>query len=69
MGTRLQVTIAAIASLGVCALVRGEDFESRLETFTQGLVVQHLETEWAGEGHPVFMTGPAVEVFTGEIEL
>ncbi len=25
-----------------------------------------LELEWSGEGHPVFMTGPATEVFSGE---
>jgi diaminopimelate epimerase len=25
-----------------------------------------LELEWAADGAPVFMTGPAVEVFTGE---
>jgi diaminopimelate epimerase len=25
-----------------------------------------LELEWAGAGHPVFMTGPATEVFSGE---
>ena len=24
-----------------------------------------LELEWAGDGEPVFMTGPATEVFTG----
>ena len=28
-----------------------------------------LTIEWAGEGQPVFMTGPATTVFTGEIEL
>jgi diaminopimelate epimerase len=28
-----------------------------------------LEIEWAGEGEPVFMTGPAAEVFTGELPL
>lgn len=28
-----------------------------------------LTIEWAGEGEPVFMTGPATTVFTGEIEL
>lgn len=28
-----------------------------------------LRIEWAGEGAPVFMTGPAVEVFHGEIEV
>jgi diaminopimelate epimerase len=25
-----------------------------------------LELEWAGDGHPVYMTGPATEVFTGD---
>lgn len=28
-----------------------------------------LRVEWAGEGRSVFMTGPAVEVFRGEMEL
>ncbi len=28
-----------------------------------------LTIEWAGEGEPVLMTGPATTVFTGEIEL
>ncbi|MCW3478836.1 diaminopimelate epimerase [Neisseriaceae bacterium JH1-16] len=28
-----------------------------------------LTIEWAGEGEPVLMTGPAVTVFTGEIDL
>lgn len=28
-----------------------------------------LEIAWAGRGHPVLMTGPAVTVFDGEIEL
>ena len=28
-----------------------------------------LTIEWAGEGRPVLMTGPATTVFTGEIEL
>jgi diaminopimelate epimerase len=28
-----------------------------------------LVIQWAGEGKPVFMTGPAVSVFEGEIEL
>lgn len=29
----------------------------------------HLMIEWAGRGHPVFMSGPAVSVFEGQIEL
>ena len=28
-----------------------------------------LRIEWEGDGAPVFMTGPAVEVFRGEIDL
>lgn len=28
-----------------------------------------LRIEWAGEGEPVFMTGPAVEVFQGDITI
>lgn len=28
-----------------------------------------LQIDWAGEGRPVFMTGPAVEVFRGALEL
>lgn len=28
-----------------------------------------LTIEWAGPGQPVFMTGPAVTVFTGEVEI
>lgn len=29
----------------------------------------HLMIEWAGRGHAVFMSGPAVSVFEGQIEL
>ncbi len=29
----------------------------------------HLILEWSGEGQPVFMTGPAITVFEGKIEL
>jgi len=29
----------------------------------------HLKISWAGRGEPVFMTGPAVSVFDGQIEL
>jgi diaminopimelate epimerase len=28
-----------------------------------------LTITWQGEGHPVMMTGPAVTVFEGEIDL
>ncbi len=36
------------------------------QRLTVHLLGGDLELEWAGEGHPVFMTGPATEVFTGE---
>ncbi len=44
-----------------------------LNGLTERSLVNHLsggdlEMEWP-EGGPVFMTGPAVEVFSGEIEL
>jgi len=29
----------------------------------------HLMIEWGGRGHPVFMSGPAVSVFEGQIQL
>ncbi len=42
-----------------------------LTGFTEDKILAHLpggdlELEWAGVGHPVFMTGPATEVFSGE---
>jgi diaminopimelate epimerase len=55
---------------GACAAVvagvtRGL-VESPVQVATRGGV---LEIEWRGEGDEVAMTGPAVEVFEGEIEL
>ena len=29
----------------------------------------HLTLSWAGEGEPIYMTGPATTVFEGKIEL
>ena len=55
---------------GACAAVvsgitRGLlDHEVEVSTRGGDLVVR-----WEGEGHPVWMTGPAVSVFEGEIEL
>jgi diaminopimelate epimerase len=55
---------------GACASV----VAGRLNGLVDDRVTVHLkggdlDVEWAGEGSPVFMTGPAVEVFTGEIAL
>jgi len=55
---------------GACAAVavgiRLGLLEARVDVETRGGV---LTIEWAGEGAPVLMTGPAETVFEGEIEL
>jgi diaminopimelate epimerase len=49
----------------VAGIMRGLlDNEVRVTTHGGDLVIR-----WAGEGQPVWMTGPAVSVFDGEIEL
>jgi diaminopimelate epimerase len=40
--------------------------DSRVDVDTRG---GRLSIEWAGGDAPVFMTGPAVTVFEGEIEI
>jgi diaminopimelate epimerase len=55
---------------GACAAVvagvqRGL-LDGRVQVTTRG---GDLEITWAGEGAPVFMTGPAITVFEGEVEL
>ena len=55
---------------GACAAVvagiqRGQ-LDSRVLVHTRG---GDLNIEWGGPGQPVKMTGPAVTVFTGEIEI
>jgi diaminopimelate epimerase len=55
---------------GACAAVvsgiqRGL-LDARVDVEARG---GRLTIEWAGPGHPVLMTGPAVTVFEGEIEL
>ena len=49
-------------------LTRGERerLDARVDVETRGGV---LTIEWAGLGRPVLMTGPAVTVFEGEIEV
>ncbi|MDR3323069.1 MAG: diaminopimelate epimerase [Zoogloeaceae bacterium] len=55
---------------GACAAVvtgiRRQLLDSPVQVATQG---GDLLIAWGGSGQPVFMTGPAVTVFTGEIEL
>jgi diaminopimelate epimerase len=55
---------------GACAVV----VAARLNGFVDADVTVHLKggdlrIEWEGEGAPLFMTGPAVEVFRGEIDV
>jgi diaminopimelate epimerase len=40
--------------------------DSPVNVATRGGV---LSISWDGDGHPVLMTGPAITVFTGEINL
>ena len=49
----------------VAGILRGL-LESPVRVHTRG---GELEIAWAGPGTPVLMTGPAVTVFEGEMEL
>jgi len=40
--------------------------DSKVKVSTPG---GNLVVRWEGENHPVWMTGPAIAVFDGEIEL
>jgi diaminopimelate epimerase len=55
---------------GACAAavagIRRGLLDSPVRVTTRG---GDLTIAWAGPGQPVMMTGPAVTVFTGEIEL
>ena len=60
----------AACGTGACAVA----VAARLNGLTDAKVTIHLtggdlQIEWEGENAPVFMTGPAVEVFRGEVEL
>jgi len=50
----------------VVAGIRLGRLDRQVDVQTRGGV---LTIEWAGEGQPVLMTGPAVTVFEGEIEV
>jgi diaminopimelate epimerase len=55
---------------GACAAVVAGRLQQRLdERVRVDLPGGTMHIEWAGEGEPVWMTGPAVTVFQGQIEL
>jgi diaminopimelate epimerase len=55
---------------GACAAavagMRLGRLDARVDVQTRGGV---LTIEWAGEGQPVYMTGPATTVFQGEVDV
>ena len=70
MASTTQGREALACGTGACAAVvtgisRGL-LDSPVRVSTRG---GDLSIAWAGKGQPVLMTGPAVTVFTGEIEL
>lgn len=55
---------------GACAAVVAGHLRGLLDTqVTVNLSGGSLQIEWLGEGHPVYMTGPAANVFQGQIKL
>jgi diaminopimelate epimerase len=54
------------ACAAVVAGIRRELLDAQVLVHTQG---GDLSIHWAGSGHSVFLTGPAVTVFQGEIDL
>jgi len=54
------------ACAAVVAGIRQGFLDSQVQVHTRGGV---LTIEWQGAGHPVFMTGPATTVFSGEMEI
>jgi diaminopimelate epimerase len=55
---------------GACAaVVAGRQAGLLDEAVTVTLRGGELHISWAGEGEPVFVTGPATRVFDGEIEM
>ena len=64
-GETLACGTGACAAVVAC-ITRGVLDRQRVTVETRG---GELSVSWAGEGQPVFMTGPAVTVFEGEIAL
>lgn len=55
---------------GACAaVVAGRLRDQLAPRVNVSLTGGNLVVKWAGEGHPVFMTGPATQVFRGQIDL
>ncbi len=55
---------------GACAaMVCGRLHQALEKEVDIGLKGGHLVVSWEGEGHPVWMTGPAATVYQGQIEL
>ena len=55
---------------GACAaVVAGRLWDQLAPRVNVALTGGNLVVKWAGEGSPVYMTGPATQVFLGEIDL
>ena len=55
---------------GACAAVVAGRFRDLLDSsVTVNLPGGSLAIEWAGQGHPVLMTGPTAQVFQGQVKL
>ena len=65
-GTGETLACGTGACAAVVAGIKRGFLESVVRVSTRG---GELVVRWEGEGHPVWMTGPAVSVFEGEIEL
>jgi diaminopimelate epimerase len=50
-------------------MVAGRQLGLLDERVTVHLTGGDLEIAWAGEGHPVMMTGPATTVFEGSVRI
>ncbi|MGB2579594.1 diaminopimelate epimerase [Elusimicrobium simillimum] len=61
VGVTLACGTGACASAVACILAGETDNEITVKLDGGGLLIA-----WNGEGQPIYMTGPAIEVFTGE---
>ena len=54
---------------GACAAAAASILNHKVSSRKVAVLLRggELQMEWAGEGQPVYLTGPAVTVFTGEI--
>jgi diaminopimelate epimerase len=65
-GTGETLACGTGACAAVVAGIRRDLLDSPVRVTTHG---GELSVAWVGPGQPVMMTGPAVRVFEGEIEL